>query len=442
MNFLQAMFDDPEVDTLFADPALIGQLLRVEAALARAQAHVGVVPDTAAAAIDAAAQKLRTDIDMAALRASTQREGYPVIELVRQLRARTGGEAAEFVHWGATTQDIMDTAFVLQARDALELLESRLLHTVRLLSKQCEAHRGTLMAGRTHLQQALPVSFGLKVANWIMPLLRHLERLRELRPRMLLLQFGGGAGTLAALDDAGARVQDALATELGLINPPAPWHAQRDGIAEIANWLCGVTGSLGKIAQDVILLAQSEVGEVFESADPNRGGSSTMPQKSNPIASEMILAAARLNPGLLSAVHQAQPHEHERAAHGWQLEWYALPRMFALTGAALTRAAELAETLHVRADRMRANVRASNGVMLAEALSFALTPALGRAEAKRIAREAARMTLEQDMHIVDAARTLCNADIDWDHLRDEARHLGSTQIFIDRALEAARIASG
>jgi 3-carboxy-cis,cis-muconate cycloisomerase len=425
------LFSDPELAAIYADEAAVAAMLRVESALAAAQGRLGVIPPAAAEAIVAAAKTVTIDYD--ALAAGTERAGVPVIDLVRQLRAASG-EAADYVHWGATTQDILDTATVLQARGALAALESRLDRLIANLAALAGQHRTTLMAGRTHSQQALPIPFGLKVANWLAPLLRHRDRLAQLRPRLLVVQFGGAAGTLAALGDDGPAVQRALAEALGLGVAPTPWHTQRDTLAEVAGWLSLLTGSLGKMAQDIILLAQSEVAEVRESADPGRGGSSTMPQKANPIISEVIIAAARSNAALLGSMHQAQIQEHERGTHGWQMEWLALPQMMGLTGAALAKALFLSENLVVDTARMAATVEASRGVMLAEALTFALAPALGRAEAKRLVGEAIAQATADDRHLIDVARETTDVPLDWDALADATTYFGSADLFISQVL--------
>ena len=363
------LFTDEEIAALLSDAALVRALVEVEVALARAEARVGVIPTKAAEQI----AKVDADkVELAALTHGTVRSGFPIIALVQELRKQVGAEAAPYIHWGATTQDIMDTACVLQVRSAIKVLRSRLGEIARHLSDLADRHRDTVLAGRTHGQQALPITFGLKVASWIAPLVRHAERLVEISPRLLVLQFGGAAGTLAALGDKGLRVAHELAKELKLNVPVMPWHVQRDSIAEFAGWLSLVTGSLGKMAQDIILLAQTEVGEAGESAETGRGGSSTMPQKSNPITSELILAAARTNAALLSAMHQAQIQEHERATHGWQVEWLTLPQMILLTGGALKHALYVAQNLQVDAAAMRANIAKANDVILAESAVFAL----------------------------------------------------------------------
>jgi 3-carboxy-cis,cis-muconate cycloisomerase len=426
------LFSDPDLAALFSDEQTVRYWLDVEGGLAQVQGRLGVIPPEAAERIASVAATLQ--IDYAKLQSGVQAAGVPITELVRQLREQVGN-AADYVHWGATTQDIMDTALVLQIRAALGVIEPALQRAIGNLARLANRHRRTLMAGRTHSQQALPITFGFKVAGWLAPLLRHRARLNEIKPRVLVVQFGGAAGTLAALGGQGAHIQAALAGELQLAALPMPWHTQRDGLAELAGWLSLVSGSLAKMAQDIILLAQSEVAEVREGDDPARGTSSTMPQKSNPIVSELILAAARANASLLSAMHQALVQEHERGTHGWQVEWLTLPQMAAFTCSALKHASFLSDNMVVDAARMQANVQASNGLMLAEAITFALYPTLGGAEAKRLVSEACQLAVVQNRHLADVVREKTSAPVDWPTIQDETAYLGSAEAFIDRVLD-------
>lgn len=428
------LFNSSAMAEIFSDEQFVRCLLEVEGSLARVQGQLGVIPAEAAEQIASQAGTLSVDFDQ--LRSGTERAGFPVIELVRQLRAHVGNDTADYVHWGATTQDVMDTALVLQIRAAIAILEPGLKTLIQSLARLADQHRHTLMAGRTHSQQALPIPFGLKVAGWLAPLIRHCERLSQLKPRVLVLQFGGAAGTLAALGKAGIPVRNALSAELELGIPLMPWHTQRDALAELANWLSLLTGSLAKMAQDVILLAQSEIAEARESSDVARGGSSAMPQKSNPVVSEFILVAHRTNASLLSSMHQALVQEHERGTYG-QMEWLALPQMFALTGSALEKAAWLGENLVVDADRMRANVAASQGLMLAEAVSYALAPYIGFAAAKKTVSEAARRAAADGRHLLDILREQSQIPLDWESLREEANYLGASETFIDQVIQSA-----
>jgi 3-carboxy-cis,cis-muconate cycloisomerase len=334
----------------------------------------------------------------------------------------------------------MDTASVLQMRAATELFKPAILKIIRRLSELAQRHRTTVMAGRTHGQQALPITFGLKVVNWIAPMIRHLERMEEISPRLLVIQFSGAAGTLAALGDKGLAVAQALADELNLSVPIMSWHAQRDSLVEFAGWLSLVTGSLGKMAQDVILLAQTEVGEAAESGEQGRGGSSTMPQKSNPITSELILAAARTNASLLVALHHAQIQEHERATHGWQVEWLTLPQMMILTGGALKHALDLAHNVQVDEAAMRANIARGNDVVLAEAAVFALANWMPRAKAEELVKNACARAMSEARPLIDMVRetvAVPDGTVDWQELADPANYLGEAEKIIDRVLDRA-----
>ena len=430
------LFTEPAIAAEFSDAQFVHYLLQVEAALARVQGPLGVIPADAAEQIATVAPQIA--VDWPRLQNATEHAGFPIIELVAQIRKAVGPTAANYVHWGATTQDIMDTALILQLRHALTVLHTHLDAVIAELAQLVAEHRHTLMAGRTHSQQALPITFGFKVAGWLAPLLRHHQRLTELQPRLLVVQFGGAAGTLAALGADGLAVQQALATELQLATTTLPWHTQRDNLVEFAGWLSLVSGSLAKLAQDIILLAQSEVAEITESGDRARGGSSTMPQKSNPVVSELIIAAARTNAALLSSLHNAQIQEHERATHGWQMEWLALPQMVSLTGAALAKARFLSAHLVVDREQMARNVAASHGLMLAEAVSFALAAQMERAAAKQLVTEAVQTVLAEGRHLIDVLQARTDLPLDWASLRDERNYLGATQTFIDRVLAKPR----
>ena len=434
------LFTDDDVASLIGDDAFVRALVEVEIALARAEARAGLIPAKAAEEI---AQATSDEIDSAALAAGTARSGFPIIALVQQIRKQVGAEAAPFVHWGATTQDIMDTACALQLRSVTNLLHSRLLEVIRNLFTLAETHRNTVLAGRTHSQQALPITFGLKVAGWIAPLARNVARLHEIVPRLIVVQFGGAAGTLAALGDKGLKVTDELAAELKLNVPSMPWHTQRDGFVEFAGWLSLVTGSLGKMAQDVILMAQTEVGEAGESSESGRGGSSTMPQKTNPITSELIVAAARSNAALISAMHQAQIHEHERGTHGWQVEWVTLPQMLLLTAGALKHASYLTKNLQVDARAMEANIVRGNQLILAEAAVFALSDCLTRARAEEIVKRACAIAVKETRPLIEVVARLTEDSlprnaIDWAALADPNNYLGETGRIIDNVLRHAK----
>jgi len=435
------LFTDAEVAVLFDDEALLRAMLEVEGALARVEAKMGVIPSSAGERISKIAGGLV--LDPRQIGKAMQRDGVPVISLVKALREAVGREAAPYVHWGATTQDIVDTATVIQIRSTLRIIEKRLSTLIDNLAGLAERHRATVMAGRTHGQQALPISFGLKAAGWLAPLVRHRSRLAAQRSGLLQLQFGGAAGTLAALGNNGAAVMQGLALELDLNLPPMPWHSQRDSFAEFAGWLSMLTASQAKMAQDIILLAQNEVGEVAESDEPGRGGSSSMPQKRNPIVSELIIAAARTNASLLSAMHHAMIQEHERATHGWQVEWLTLSQMILLAAGALKNALFLAENLKVNAGEMRANIARSNDLVLAEAAVQALSAEILRTEAQELVKQACGIAAAEDRSLIEVVRqqygrSAPQNNIDWESLAEPENYLGQSQRFIDCVLDLVK----
>lgn len=436
-----ALFGTEEMRTLFSDRQRVQSMLDVEAALARAEARLGIIPQEAAAAISAAASADRLSIN--ALAESTRLVGYPVVALVKELGRAAGTEAARYVHWGATTQDIIDTGLVLQMRRGLDLVESALAEIGRALADQAEAHRTVLMAGRTHLQHALPVTFGYKCAVWLAPLLNHAERLRELRRRVLTVQFGGAVGTLASLGDKGRAVVTELAGELGLAAPIAPWHVSRDTVAEAACFLGLVCGSLAKFATDIILLMQTEIGEAFEPHQAGRGGSSTMPQKRNPVASEYVLAAARGVHALVPLMLNAMAQDHERATGPWQSEQLALPQIFVLTSGALMHAEGLAKGLTVDAERMRGNLEITHGLIMSEAIMMVLAEKIGRTAAHHAVQHACDVALSENRHIADilaedpaVAPHLDRAAIA--RQTDPANYLGDALGVVDRVVAEAR----
>ena len=420
------LLGDQAVSEQFADAAHLRALLDVEAALARAQGRLGIIPADAAAAIDKAARELT--LDPAELAGPTYDAGLPMIALVSKLRETVGGEAAQYVHWGATSQDIMDTGLVLQCRTVLHDLSGRLDNVIGGLGTLARTHRDTLMVGRTRSQQATPITFGLKVANWLAPLLRHRERLTQLRTRVLVVQLGGGAGTMAAYGDKGPDLTAALADELDLGAPAAPWHAGRDGFTELASWFSLTTGSLGKIGQDLVLLSQSEVGEVGFGGG---GGSSTMPQKQNPVLAETLVTLARHTAGLLGMSHNAMVHAHERDGAAWASEWLTLPQMAVDAGAALGHAVTILETMTINEARMRANLDASNGAVLAEAASFALSDHMPRAEAYALVKQAARKSAETGDHLIEVLKSESDAPVDWVAVADPQNWVGSAGAIVD-----------
>ncbi len=385
------IFGTAAMRRIFSDQARVQYYLDIEAALARVQAHLGIIPANAAVEIvrNCHAEKF----DMAKLEAATQRIGYPVLPVVQQLVALCADGLGEWCHWGATTQDITDTATILQIRDALALLEQDLAAIAAALASLARRFRDTPMAGRSNLQQATPITFGYKCAVLLSAFHRHRARLAELRPRVLAGEFGGATGTLASLGADGLAVQQALMAELGLAQPEIAWHSVRDRIAEVGCFLGLVTGTLGKIATDVKLMMQTEVEEVFEPFAAGRGSSSTMPQKRNPIFSAYVHAAAAMVRQHVAALLDAMVADHERSTGPWEIEWIALPEIFLLSAGALAHTRTLLEDLEVDPARMRKNLDLTGGLVVSEAVMMALGPALGRQRAHDLVYEICRDVL-------------------------------------------------
>jgi 3-carboxy-cis,cis-muconate cycloisomerase len=431
------LFTTAAMRAVFADQARLQRMLDVEAALARAQAKLGLIPPAAAEEIAAKARLERFDLE--AIRRGTELAGYPIVPLVRALSEACEGDGGRYVHWGATTQDIVDSALVLQIRDALTLLEADLDAILRRLAELARQFRDTPMAGRSHLQHALPITFGFKCAVWLSALQRHRCRLATLRGEILVVQFGGAVGTLASLGADGMAVLSALAEELDLAVPPIAWHVARDGLAEAVCFLGLLTGSLGKIATDIALLTQTEVGEVAEPHKEGRGGSSTMPQKRNPIACEFILAAAKNVRQLVPVMLDAMLQDHERATGPWHAEWLALPQAFALTAGALHHIRALLEGLSVDPARMRRNLDVTQGMITAEAVMMALAPALGREAAHHLVAAACREALETGADLLEVLRAeprvsahLSGAQLE--RLLDPENYTGLAGAFVDRVV--------
>jgi 3-carboxy-cis,cis-muconate cycloisomerase len=430
---LDAHLRDAETEALLGDAALVAAMVEVEVAVARVQSRLGLIDAGAGEEIASALAGFTPDLE--AITAGLEEAAVPVAALVEQMRDHLGPALDSLVHLGATSQDIVDTALILQLGKALDMFEGRLRRLVAALMALAERHATTPMLARTRFQQALPTTFGLKVAGWLDPLVRHLIRLAQLRPRLLVVQLGGAAGTLAAMGEAGPRVMTGLAAELGLNTPAMPWHSQRDGLVELASWLALVTGTLGKLGTDVLLMAQNEVGELRQAAG---GGSSTLPQKANPVLAEALVTLARQNATSLSAMAQAQLHAHERDGTAWQLEWLTLPGMVGSTAVALARSLLLVETLVVEPQRMRANLEASRGLVLAELLGFALACHMPREAAKHQLVEACREVEAGGGHLVDILRRNVDLPLDWEALADPTRHLGAAEALQARTLERAR----
>jgi 3-carboxy-cis,cis-muconate cycloisomerase len=444
MGLLDPLFGAKEIDQIFVDTARVQRMLDFEAALARAEAGVGVIPQSAAASIVAKCQVEFFDLEK--LAQDARKAGNLAIPLVKQLTAlvqREDADAARYVHWGATSQDVIDTGLVLQLRDGFAWIEGRVDAICDRLAVLSDEHRLTVMAGRTWMQSAVPIVFGVKTAGWLDAMVRHGGRLRETSRRTLVLQFGGAAGTLASLGTRGIEVGKALAGELHLEFPAVPWHANRDRVAEVATTLALLVGTLGKMARDISLLMQTEVGELAEPAGEGRGGSSTMPQKRNPVACAVVLAAAERVPGLTSIVLAAIPQEHERGLGGWHAEWETLPEIVRLCGGALRWIAETVDGLEVHPDRMGENVELMYGMIHAEAVSTELAKKLGKSAAHEILERALRQAVREKRHLreVLVADQEVNSQLSAqkiDQLCDAKQHLGVSGQFIDRVVTASR----
>jgi 3-carboxy-cis,cis-muconate cycloisomerase len=433
-------FGTQAIRDVFSDFSLICAYVDVEVALAKAEARCGVIPEDAAREIAARADAASLDFEL--LRQATDIVGYPILPLVQQIAGQCGG-AGRYVHWGATTQDIMDSAVVLQLRKGLAIVERDICELRGILAKLSRRYRDTPMAGRTHLQQALPVTFGYKTAIWLAMFDRHAERLSQLKPRVLVGQFAGAAGTLASFGEKGFEVQAALCEELGLAVPVATWHVARDGFAEAVNFLALVTGSLGKIALDIMIMASTEFGEVYEPFVKGRGASSTMPQKRNPISSELMLAAAKAVRAHAGLMGDAMVQDFERATGPWHAEWIAIPESFVLTAGSLHQAKFALAGLVVDEARMADNLGISRGLIVAEAVMMGLASQLGRQEAHDVVYDACRLANEKAMTLADAlsADPRISSRIDRaaiDRLTAPGNYLGLAPQMVDRVLASAK----
>ncbi|MBR0873116.1 3-carboxy-cis,cis-muconate cycloisomerase [Bradyrhizobium tropiciagri] len=422
------------------DLAYLQAMLDFEAALARAEAACGVIPTAAAGPIGAACRA--ESFDQAALADAATRSGNLAIPLVKALTAdvaKADAEAARYVHWGATSQDVIDTATMLTLRAGIDALLADLDRAVAGFANLARAHRDTAMVARTWLQHALPMPFGLKLAEYAAALHRSRKRLRRLRGETLVLQFGGAAGTLAALGDKGLAVAEQLAKQLELPLPEAPWHTHRDRIAEAASVFAITAGSCGKIARDISLMMQTDVGEAFEPAGAGRGGSSTMPHKRNPVAAASALGAATMAPNLAATILAAQVQDHERSAGPWHAEWPTLPSLMLVTSGALAAIVDLAEGLEVDAVRMRVNLEATGGLIMAEAVAFALAEKIGKSDAHHLIEAASKQAVAEKKHLRDvlSADASVTAQLDASALAklfEPMAYQGASQALIDRLL--------
>lgn len=443
------MFGSPAVLQVFSDTGTVQRMLDVEAALARAEAQCGVIPAAAAVVITEVCGATSV-IDLDALAQAAVSAGNLAIPFVRQLTAavtQRDAEAGRYVHWGATSQDIIDTAQVLQLMDALAIIDAELLRMGDACAALADAHRATPMVARTWLQHALPTTFGAKAAGWLDALRRDLARLDLARTHARALQFGGAAGTLASLGDDAPAVASHLAQALQLDLPALPWHAHRDRPVEVATALGMLTGTLGKIARDVSLMMQTEVAEVAEPAGAGRGGSSTMPHKRNPVGCAAVLTAAVRVPPLVATMLAAMTQEHERALGGWQAEWDTLPQIVTLAAGALTQMADVVAGLQVDAARMRANLDITHGLILGEAAMLELGRRIGRLPAHHVVEQASRRAASEGTTLRQALETTLAEDpahhglldaATLDRLSDPARYAGQASHFADAAVAAWR----
>lgn len=439
-QLFDAYFTARNMREVFCDQGRVQAMLDFEAALARAEARVGLVPASAVAPIAAACDARLYDFP--ALGEAIATAGNSAIPLVKALGkqvAATDAEAERYVHLGATSQDVMDSGLVLQLRQALLLIENELAQLADSLAVQAQRFATTPLAGRTWLQHATPVTLGMKIAGWLGAVTRSRQRLQELKPRLLVLQFGGASGTLAALGQHALPIAEALAEELQLRLPEQPWHTQRDRIVEFGAVLGLIAGSLGKFGRDISLLMQTEAAEVFEPAAPGKGGSSTMPHKRNPVGAAVLIGAATRVPGLVSTLFSAMPQEHERSLGLWHAEWETLPEICCLVSGSLQQARLLADGLEVDAERMGRNLELTQGLVLAEAVSIVLAQRLGRDTAHHLLEQCCKRAVAEQRHLravlgdePQVTAQLSSAELD--DLLNPAHYLGQAHVWVERAV--------
>lgn len=433
-------FTARDMREVFCDRGRVQAMLDFEAALARAQARVGLIPQTAVAPIEGACRAEHYDFFV--LGEAIAIAGNSAIPLVKALGKQIASqdvEAERYVHLGATSQDVMDTGLVLQLRSALLLIESQLAQLGENLATQAQRYVATPLAGRTWLQHATPVTLGMKIAGWLGAVTRSRQRLQELKPRLLVLQFGGASGTLAALGEQAMPVAEALAQELQLALPEQPWHTQRDRLVEFGAVLGLIAGSLGKLGRDISLLMQTEAAEAFEPAAPGKGGSSTMPHKRNPVGAAVLIGAATRVPGLLATLFSAMPQEHERSLGLWHAEWETLPEICCLVSGALQQALPVTEGLEVDAERMAKNLELTQGLVLAEAVSIVLAQRVGRDTAHHLLEHCCKRAVAEQRQLRavlgDEPQVTAQLSADeLDHLLDPAHYLGQAHTWVERAV--------
>lgn len=433
----QGIFSSDAMRHVWSDENRTQKYLDIEAALAKVQARLGLIPQVAADEIVSHCHLAQ--IDMVKLRAQTERIGYPILGVVSQLNALCRDQLGEYCHWGATTQDITDTATVLQIREALDLVDAELQAISKAMAHLAREHRLTPMIGRSNLQQAIPVTFGYKMAGLLSAIERHRERLAQLRPRVLVGEFAGAAGTLASLQTGAMATQAGLCAELGLGQPLIAWHTIRDNIAEVGTFLGLVGGTLGKLSMDVKLMMQTEVAEVFEPFAHGRGSSSTMPQKRNPISSCYIHAAISVVRQHAAALMDAMVADHERSTGPWEIEWIVLPEAFCLMAGALKQSRFVLEGLEVDPERMRANIDLTHGLVMSEAVMMGLGPHIGREYAHDLVYDLCRSAVQQRRPLIEllADHPEIRPHLDraaLERLCDPANYLGQSGVMVDRVL--------
>lgn len=402
---------DAEIVNCCSDEKFIRKMLQVEIALAKVQAALDVIPKKSAQEITAKLKNFQPD--PASFQASTLQNGIPTIALLGMAKKQLTAKAADHLHWGATSQDIIDSAHILIVSDVLKIFKKRISTLIKNMKKLSKKHQGIITIARSRTQQAVPISYAQKIDAWWGPLERHLARLKELEPRLLVVQLGGAGGNLSALGKKGIVVRQSLAKELKL-NEAGVWQNQRDHLAEFANWLSLVAGTLGKMASDILLLSQTEIGEIIENS-ASGGKSSSMPHKNNPVLSEAIVALSKYVMQLAGTSFQSLIHQHERDGAAWILEWLSYPQMMIATGTILNHAISISRTLSINKDAVQLNLEKSNGRIYSEQANFALSQHMNRAEARKLVTEACGMVVKDNIHLAEALkRLLPDLDIDWE----------------------------
>lgn len=445
-QLFSAIFYQKKVDSIFSDIALLDYMLQVEVALAMAQSKVNVIPKTAATVIAKVVKQQGTGMfDIDQLSAASSVAGNVAIPFVKQLTAaikQVDEEASRYVHWGATSQDIIDTATMLQVRDAFAVITSLLMKIHQQTLTLANQYRDQIMIGRTWLQQGLPITFGHKAARWASVYGRDLERMEQMQARCLTVQLGGAVGSLASLNSKGSQVVAAFANELDLLTPDCTWHGERDRILEIASLLAMIIGNTGNIAKDWSLMMQTEIAEVYEPTGEGRGGSSTMPHKRNPVAAAAILAASNRAPALMASLYQSLVQEHERSLGAWHAEWLALPELFKLCAGVLDKALEVLTGLEVNTATMQKNLDTTHGLVMAEALMMALAPKIGRMTAHHLVEKICQQAIKEQRHLLEVAQDTPEIVQQFDpkqlkKIFEPANYLGNIHEQIDKVLQSS-----